>query len=958
MDYNKAQAEWHQSIERDLNEKIDEIADRLHAIQSGFESIIGQRGTKKKRDETNFKLLLLDLLRNHCTELSAGNFESVHYNWWDTYLSISSEMPAKIKKRQHPERFTGSSTSTKGRILKPFKIFFFNLGNLPLKLFKKTPKPWMHVVKVRPLFNRIFFCDFLPHLARYDQLITKTFTEVALEIKIWEESGRFDDSLESVDVDSSVKVLRKRIKKELNEYYDSAIKRFENEMLLAGTIEYDNHRLRESNERDRILREKKKWSESYNSWNNVAFIEFEDWRSDLEIQSLILSVNELAKTYQNKSKKWKDTLVKSFIQEMSSYVEDELKKFQHKNIDLEKEIKASQYRLNKEFNMKLLLPFQDSLSKNSLLNMLDQLDYEIRSRIDGISENYYVVKDADNEGPYRGSDMVKVSNLDLISFEIRPKLTRALEKIKSEVRNNIVSWTQEVGDLDEIITYSLNTAISEIDNENAEPQKMVIEGIERSVRKVQSIQEQLEKTHLSHLEEFNGEIQLFTSEIDKLTDNDNVRSLQFRLSKARAIEKSEEYKKRLRAKWGNWRLVLLNLFKVVWNRTKRIYGRLRGNIILSEATGENIRGVSDFISASDEKIASLPLMYRRLYAIEPLTNDFLFEGREKEIKSVAESFEAWKIGRYASALLVGEKWSGLTTLVEHLQNNLPIQVPVSRFSGKQYKYSGKSMIEWFSESIDCPTTSASELISKLNESPGRMIILEDIQHLFIRKIGGLKDLNDILRVISSTQKKVFWLSSISLLAFRYLEKTMRLSGVFSYVVHLEELKDDDVRAIILKRNRISGFEIKYEPDERILSDKKFKKLDEKGKQQYLEARFFRQLNSFSKSNISMALQYWLLSTREIDQHGIVISAFQPPDFSFLYHMDDSRCHILYALLLHDGLETRELADVLYTSYSNLDRVLLEMEEDGLIGHDGQGYRINTLIFRPAIQLLQSRNMIL
>jgi hypothetical protein len=174
---------------------------------------------------------------------------------------------------------------------------------------------------------------------------------------------------------------------------------------------------------------------------------------------------------------------------------------------------------------------------------------------------------------------------------------------------------------------------------------------------------------------------------------------------------------------------------------------------------------------------------------------------------------------------------------------------------------------------------------------------------------------------------------------------------------LEPLSNDEISQLIIKRNRISGFKIKFEPLEKDFNDKKYKKLDETERQQFLKERFFKDLNNFAKSNISMALMFWLLSTKKVDDQTIIIKNFKKPDLSFLSSLKNDRVFILQALIMHDGLKLQQVANVLSYSLTKSKFLLLELLEDGVLIEKEEQYMLNPIIYRNTVQLLKSRNLL-
>jgi len=269
----------------------------------------------------------------------------------------------------------------------------------------------------------------------------------------------------------------------------------------------------------------------------------------------------------------------------------------------------------------------------------------------------------------------------------------------------------------------------------------------------------------------------------------------------------------------------------------------------------------------------------------------------------------------------------------------------------------KNLIKSFSELLETEFADKEAIIEHLITGKKRIIIFENLQKLFIREMHGQKALVEFIDIMTATQKNVFWIGSMSIYTFNYLERSLKMSAFFSYHIPLEPLSNDEISQLIIKRNRISGFKIKFEALDKDINDKKFKKLSDSERQQFLKERFFKDLNNFAKSNISMALMFWLLSTKKVDDQTIIIKNFKKPDLSFLASIKMDRVFVLQALIMHDGLKLEQVANVLSYSLTKTKFLLLELLEDGVLIEKDDQYLVNPIIYRNTVQLLKSRNLL-
>ena len=459
-------------------------------------------------------------------------------------------------------------------------------------------------------------------------------------------------------------------------------------------------------------------------------------------------------------------------------------------------------------------------------------------------------------------------------------------------------------------------------------------------------------------DEFVSTLDRLKTSIWDLTETENVSAIRLRISKAKAIQQSIAFKDRLLLIFERLVKRIVLWITGAWNQLQSWQKQIKQMLIPSASSAVPSRDVSDFLNESNQIIENLPLIYRRLYMIEPLVEPMLFEGREKEIKTVSVAFDQWRQGRFGSVLITGEMWSGLTSLINYLlsQNNFIFPVHRHAFEstitepGELYSLLAKILKKDNFQSI-------TDVIEYINTSDKKIIILEDLQHLYLRKINGLKALMEMIEIIAATHKHVFWIVTLSSYAAQFLEKNIQISGFFSYPISLGDFTARQISNLVIKRNRISGFKILFEAGKSDLEDKKFLKLDDNGKQEHLKTRFFKELNSFARHNVSLALLYWLLSTKKVTKNTIVISNFKKLDLSFLLLLSSERIFVLHCLILHDGLKAEEVTEVLSLPPQQVNMLLLAMEEDGILYQKKEVFMVHPMVYRGVIQLLKSKNLL-
>jgi hypothetical protein len=800
-------------------------------------------------------------------------------------------------------------------------------------------------------------------LNQLNQAILKEFTDSFVKLRNFEDQPTDSNysGLNSDDLGFQDDFI-KSIKSKINDEYLQICSLYEDEIELVGTIEFKSKLLTSKRLTRDFLNFKKKFNKNQHQWYNTIHALFEDWRSELELSALQSFLQKSIDELNDNVGEWNDKLqgnfinpIKSFLAEAQSTFDSEKKEGE----EISKKITQVKYLTNKQLDKGLIQKMQESLSKNTILNQMDRLEHLIGERIEKLANVYVVTKSNQFDGPLEDSELSSISNYELLSFEIKPKLNDKLEALKSNIFQKMGELLIKVGDIDEIVNYVLSSASNALgsDSDESQARNIIVDGFERAENTAKEVDSQIQQAiedSQNELKQMNEEL---IQELQKLKENENVSALKIRISKAKAIHKSEALTQQGLDFAKRYFEIVKKFTLVYYQKAWELKEELSKRFLSASIENEPNRAVSDFLSESNQVIDGLPVIYKRLYAIEPLTDMVLFEGRESEIEKLSKAYAAWTGGKYASVLITAEKWSGMTSLINYAVKKIKFNSVPLRTEFKFNDPDPQTLFQSLSDLLETELMDKQSIIDYLNSGKKRVIMFENLQKLFLREMQGQKALVEFIDIMTATQKNVFWIGSMSIYTFEYLERSLKMSAFFSYHIPLEALSDDEISKLIIKRNRISGFKIKFEAKDKDAEDKKFKKLDESERQQYLKERFFKDLNNFAKSNISMALMFWLLSTKKVDDQTIVIRSFKKPDLSFLASLKNDRVFVLQALIMHDGLKLEQVGKVLSYSATKAKFLLLELLEDGVLIEKEQQFLVNPIIYRNTVLLLKSRNLL-
>ncbi|MCV9385919.1 MarR family transcriptional regulator [Reichenbachiella ulvae] len=894
-------------------------------------------------------------------------FESLHSG----IKEYIDDQPDEVIELQAAERFSkveGDSVVIK--MAKGTKSGIWSLTTLPIRvanLFrknKKAPAYWAHIVPAQALLLKhyqsklasdlISLSDGFYHALIQQYELTKDWQEKALSFS-HEHEWSYEEVVSAIDTFHTR--TDQLLKKELTRILGEKSKMFCDQWDKIDTLELSDNAVSTQKLEKLKVQSQQEWEQRDLKWRNALYALFEDWRSDLDLYALKHSVlSELGKFNQAQTEKVNQQLF-PVIHDIRAFIDEEGTINSKDN--LQKELKRIHYQTTKQLDKVLVPQFVDKLSSQIIVNLLNKLELEVVQHVQGLSEEHIIVKNGQYDQPMDKEDFYSISIHELVTFEILVNFQKQIAQQKSQVFSTLSQMTVQAQDIDHIITFSLTSALSSIEEgtEEEEAIKIAIEGIERAKGRVQEIEEGINRLLTENIEMIKSAMDDFVRGIMDLLANENIKELRLRITKAKAAQQAKQVRKQVKDQ-------LLERGQSTWQYLKKNYDlsksriqRLSGQFILTAGKPELTKQVSDFLHESQQAIDKLPTIYQRLYEIEPLEDMELFEGREKELESLGKAYENWKMGRYAATVVLGEKWGGLTSFVNYAEKKLKFSHKITRHRFVGNQFSTIDLLAEFSSLLGSSFQSLEELQKHLLEGPKRIMILEDVQNAYLRKVGGFEALEALGSLIAATGHHIFWLSTSTIYSWDYLSKSIQFHEYFSYQIKLSDLKKEQIVNLIWKRNCISGFKITFEEDESLANDKKFQRLSPEEKQLKLSEDYFQELNSFAKSNVSMALLFWLLSTRDMDANEITIGKFEKPNLNFLKSLSNEKVYVLHALIMHDGLKINQLCLVMKQTKQQIAMILSALREDGIVLLTEEIFMINPVIYRGVINLLISKNLI-
>jgi len=939
------------------------------------------------------KECLYELLENEFPEIDSHTIEDTFVAFKKATTEFLQGLEENIKEEQSKERFIVQTDDPAWLAFrKRIKNSFFNISRIPshLSRFFSKEKPsikrWNHHIPFRAMNRHFFINQFISQsLPIFEEL--QGMRCKALNVK-WEIDkeinqvfGNFiqtDQEMEQL-IDQIEEISQKERISKLSKQFDSKLEEWENcgtatlknlhhnyliELEKVNTIELTATKFSASKLEEAEKAYRQQFQKINNGWRNTLFAQIDDFQTDIELYQIkFVSLIQYA-LLQNGFKSRLNKTIENHFQK----IEDELNRTiqlvdgQKNESQLVAQLKKERKRLSRVFDNQIIPGTIEYIYNQNFPNLLERLEVRIEEQIEKMKSQRLIYAKDTYESPINKSELNHFNPKKLVKVDLFNQFSQELKSFKTSIVRQLETTEISLKDLGGIADYNLDTAINSNEEEGSEENlaQNTKDGIERTKSKLKSIEEQLWKME----DILNGSLKETVYELNqrlvKLTKNENITQLRIQLAKAEAYQKTNNYGQKIIEKVKNTLPKLIRFGQMKYQKFSQLAKKYATKIGLIEVENEISAELSDFLLQTELAIQKLPYVYRRLYRIKPTEEDVFFEGRTEELAHLKSAYQNWCENNFSSTVIIGEKGSGASSLVNFFLKDISIQdKEVRREKLNESKCTPEDFIQFFQQLLENDKLGGfNEIAEYLNSGKIKVIILEDLQHFYMKKIHGFEAMNMLFELISATERKVFWLVEFTTYAWDFLSKTISINRYFKSVVQLKKMTEEQIVNIIMKRHRVSGYDIVFDSSHFSLAEQnKAAKLNPEKREAYLKEQYFKALNDFAESNISLALLYWLRSTVRVEENTIVIGQIKNLNFNFIDSLPRDSVFSLHALLLHDSLSISEHALIFNLNKHQSSLSLMVLEDKGILQSTDGRYQINRLLYRQVVNVLQKKNIL-
>ncbi|WPP52709.1 hypothetical protein [Catalinimonas niigatensis] len=956
---------------------------------------------------------IYEIIEHRYNDSKSRRLEDIFEEYAQVSKAFVEQLPLFYEEVQQEERFINlKDDSWRARRIKGWKRGTRRLKNIPYKLnntfrklFRKAPLPqraWMYKVPLRNLTAHYYIEEFSLGLI---PLLEKVYREVAITSQqLWQTA---DLSLMKIDhffqvdalkneqqltqlpsldakafraqveaVKKELEELQQELSQDLDQLLENIDHNYQYTYERVGTAELSAGNFSHAKLRKKRQAIDKTYVSFLQGWRNTLFALHDDWRIDEEFnmlcnhllylhfkakeeanqkirQAIIPQVNTAHKVISNAQ----EAIENAEVQEMEKVLQE-----QKKYIDLQL--------------IRTIIPATiAALYRQAIPALMENIQIQAREKVEKLSDRRGLVKTNEYKRALKTSEIDYISPRQIVSFEILPNLKARIDASELKVSQELAQVQKLINEVGQVSYFNLDSALSVYEGEQENKDKarnIAMEGLQRALKGTEHILANLEEIYRHLDEDVHEAVLSFNNELVELKSNDYALELKLRVARAKALEHTRALKQKTLDYTRNALPYTIRYFRQNYGRAQQQVNVYRKQMGIESGSAEVSTEISDFLTETEKSIQQLPYVYQRLFSIKPLDEAVFYEERTAEIRMVQEAFQNWNKGRFASTVIIGEKGSGITTLINFFvkQGNQRMlrRCQLIRATTLHQIHTEEELLQYLGQFFpDQQFAAMEDMVHYFQHRKQPIIIIfENLEHFYLRKVGGFNCLKMLFELISKTNQKVFWLCSCTLYAWRYLDKTIRISDYFEYEVPLQAILNHQLQEVILKRHRVSGYALIYEPSLEDESKKKFGKMSEKEQQLYLEKEYFNDLNKITAGNFSIAQLFWLRSARRVTEETIYIGSLKDYDFSFVKSLPLSHVLTLHTLLLHDGLtesqyhkvaDYQDLGGTATGKLGNSSLNLIQLIDDGFITRKEDIYLINPLLYRQVVNLLQTKNFL-
>jgi hypothetical protein len=207
-----------------------------------------------------------------------------------------------------------------------------------------------------------------------------------------------------------------------------------------------------------------------------------------------------------------------------------------------------------------------------------------------------------------------------------------------------------------------------------------------------------------------------------------------------------------------------------------------------------------------EVYQQLPMIYRRLFRLEPVQDPRFLVGREAEMAALTEARDRWSAGKPVSVVLVGERGSGKTSLLNCATARVFADVEPVRAAFDERVLDAAQIDSFLRRALALPEGAV--LLEALR-AERRVILIEEVERTFLRAVDGFHGVRRLLSLVADSSRTTLWVLCLNQLAFKFLDPAVGMQRFFSHRINAMSVEPEHLSNAILLRHNLSGLRLRF-----------------------------------------------------------------------------------------------------------------------------------------------------
>lgn len=969
--------------------------------------------------EKAFKTLADKFKAAHQEEDKKGEDKTeadLNSDWARTIRELTAGIENEVHLKQENERFQWNKEDyfgiKAGKLLKKTALGihtgFYKLG----QIFRKTREEkipdspiWNQTIPLKNIVE-LYLLDIGKLLDDWRNETERLRAEILLEADAWilhstelihfeeKDSGEDDEKAKSEGADLKIKkdhpvkshvpnrrdirVFFEEAQKELNQLrsrfldeVEKELQQVEQEITVAlsvtGTFErsVNNYTTAVISQKENTISAKER--RNRDSWNELLNALVNRMNLTQSFQQLYHQAGERIAGFTTSLNDFFSETIENPRQELESMLKEAITVFddaENKSLKDVRELSSGhREKMKKHVDEKLLKPLQEYVNEATLSTKFDRFTSAIPEWTKNQQEKATLVEQLDLSQFPPKYEFESVDWQILVQRVINNHLAKEFLPKELKPEEFLMQLVQGFREVSQIIFTNLEIADEVKKTDEEEPFEVAKEGLQRASTKLADLETLISSKKEEWVFKLGGKRKEAFTKLAMLLEKQDVNEVRITGAGYKAKETAVDWKTKLQVIWAKISEKTELFSRFIWRKVKYYFSVVQKflGFAKKEHFEEDKTDLATFLSETDEKIAGLPFIYRRLFDFKKEVEERFYVRRTDQFERFKKGYELWQNNFPSTFSIVGERGSGKSIFIKLMKEEVLKKQEVIEINFQQTVWEPAAVVQKISEALKISEVSDTEaLIEAIGRKRKRVvIILENIQKCYLRKISGFEALEQLMYLISETNKNILWITSSTRYGWLFLDKTLSISDYFTHTVQTDTLSNDQIRDLILKRHQASGYQLRFLPDEAVKKSRNYKKLldDEEKTQEYLQNRYFEKLGNLAEGNSSIAMIYWIRSIQDYDETYFNIKPFDFGAINRIEELDSEELFALAAFILHDSLTAPELSYIMHEPLRDSKVMISRLVSRSIITPAEYGYSLNHLIYRQLIRVLKEANYI-